>query len=163
MLSQEILLWIKKIITLAIILIIFYAIYLSGDIILTLCMAGFITLLITPLVNKWKKYKIPEWLTILIVYAIIMALAMIVIGTVIPIIANYLGDLTKSVAEWSTTAQKIYTEQGISGFHLPGWIEKITNFFIGKQNINDILGLIKQNAGSIQNFISNQIGNITSG
>lgn len=70
-------------------------------------------LLITPLVDSWKKYKIPEWLTIIIVYLGIITLAVVVIGTIIPIIINYISNVVTQLRDWATSAQQIFINEGI--------------------------------------------------
>lgn len=161
--SHEIKLWIKKLIATGLFLLIIYGMYVTSSIIILLLSAGFISLLIIPLVDKWKKYKIPEWLTIAVVYFIIILLATIVVGTIIPIIINYLSEMVKQIVHWANTAQDTYIRYGIHGFNLPNWLENGILYFFSEDNINATLDIIKQNAGSIQTFLTNQISSITSG
>lgn len=128
-----------------------------------LVVAGFFTILITPVVEKGKKYHIPEWLAIVFVYLILVLLASIVTVSVLPIIVNYLGELVQQVTHWSTSAQDTYFRYGIRGFNLPHWIEEIVVYFFKEENINNTLDLVKQNAGSIQDFLTKQLGSITTG
>lgn len=111
--SKEILLWIKKLIALLIFVVIIYGIYLTSTTIIIMLSAGFLTLLIIPLVDKWKKYHIPEWLTVSFVYIVILFLTGIVVGTIIPIIINYLTEVTKQIVHWASTAQDTYLRYGI--------------------------------------------------
>lgn len=161
--SHEIKLWIKKLIATGLFLLIIYGMYVTSSIIILLLSAGFISLLIIPLVGKWKKYRIPEWLTIAVVYFIIILLATIVVGTIIPIIINYLSEMVKQIVHWANTAQDTYIRYGIHGFNLPNWLENGILYFFSEDNINATLDIIKQNAGSIQTFLTNQISSITSG
>lgn len=109
--SKEIEIWIKKIISLGIIAIICYIIYLTQNIISMLVISGFLTLLITPLVEKWKKHKIPEWITICFVYICIIFLVVVVFAAIIPIIINYLVSITTQIIEWSKNAQEIFLQK----------------------------------------------------
>lgn len=161
--SKEIEIWIKKIISLGIIAIICYIIYLTQNIISMLVISGFLTLLITPLVEKWKKHKIPEWITICFVYICIIFLVVVVFAAIIPIIINYLVSITTQIIEWSKNAQEIFLQKWIAGFNLPHWMEKWINFIFDERNINTLIDLIKQNAWTIQKFLTTQLSSITSG
>lgn len=121
--QKELILWTKKLLIILAFAIILYGIYITSSIIITLLAAGFLTLLITPLVEKWKKYHIPEWLTVIVVYAVIILLASIVIGTIIPIIINYLMELARQITHWASTAQDTYIRYGIDGFSMPNWLK----------------------------------------
>lgn len=160
--SHEIEIWIKKIITLILMIVVMYIGYATREILFLLLISWFLTLLITPLVNKWKKYHIPEWLTITIVYIGIIILATIVIVTIIPIIINYFSWVVKQIADWAITAQDIYSKHGIKWFNLPPFIEDIINYSFHKENLIEIFSFIKQNAWSIQTFLTSQLSSITS-
>lgn len=160
--SPEIRLWIKKLFATVLFALLLYGLYISQSILSLLFIAGFLSILIIPLVDRLKKYKIPEWLTIILVYSGILLIAGIVIGTILPIVITYVSTIVGQVIQWSTEAQATYMRHGISGFHLPHWIESIVLYIITPENIDYILSIIKQNAGNIQTFITNQIGTITS-
>lgn len=161
--QKELILWTKKLLIILAFAIILYGIYITSSIIITLLAAGFLTLLITPLVEKWKKYHIPEWLTVIVVYAVIILLASIVIGTIIPIIINYLMELARQITHWASTAQDTYIRYGIDGFSMPNWLKNWILYFFSEENINSTLDILKQNAGTIQTFLTNQISSITTG
>lgn len=161
--STELKLWIKKIIVLLLFAALLYGIYHTIDIVIMILTAGFITLLISPLVDKWKRYKIPEWLTVSIVYIIVVSLIVLIIGLIAPIIINYMSDLSHQVLAWSNTAQETYSRYGIHGFNLPRWLENSILYFFSEENIGNTIELVKQNLGTVQTFFTNQIGNITTG
>ncbi len=140
-----------------------YGAYRTQNTLIMLVISGFFTILITPLVEKWKKYRIPEWLTIVIVYIGILLVASIIVGTIIPIVINYVSNVINQITTWSNQAQEIYMREGLDGFHLHPYIQNMVEWIFAGINIEDILGIIKQNAGSIQQFITNQAGNITNG
>lgn len=161
--QKELTLWIKKLLIILVFAVILYGIYTTSSIIITILAAGFLTLLITPLAEKWKKYHIPEWLTVIIVYSIIIFLASIAIGSIIPIIINYLVELARQITHWASTAQDTYIHYGIDGFAMPKWIKNGILYFFSEENINSTLDVLKQNAGTIQTFLTNQISSITTG
>lgn len=160
--SPEIQLWLKKLFATLLFAIGLYGLYLSYSIFSLLFIAAFLAVLIIPLVDYLKKYKIPEWLTIIFVYCALIIIAGVVLGTIIPIIITYVSGLITQIIQWSTEAQAVYMREGLAGFNLPQWLEGIILYVITPENIDQILSIIKQNAGNIQTFITNQIGTITS-
>jgi len=160
--QNELLLWVKKIWILLLISGILYISYLLSDVIINLLIAGFITILVNPLANLWEKYKIPAWLTVLWVYIVILLLWSIVIGTLIPIIVNYVTDTANLIIGWVNSAQAIYLKEGIAGFHFHPYIEKWIVLVFWEKNIEHTLDIIKQNIWNIQSILTSQISSITS-
>lgn len=163
MVHSELSLWTKKLLILIGLWILFYGLYILQWLVIMLMISGFITILINPLVNRGELSKIPAWLTVIAVYIVLLLLGSIVVGTVIPIVINYVTDTATAIINWANTAQSIYIREGLSGFHFHPYIEKGIEFTLGKDNIDHTLDIIKQNAGNIQSFLTNQISSITTG
>lgn len=160
--EKEILLWTKKLIVTILIGLLCYGIYISREIFFILLISGFLTIIISPLVALWEKYKVPAWITVIGVFIAIILLLLIVVGTLIPIVSNYISDSIGTVTSWTNNAKEIYLTQGIEGFHLHPYIEKAILFLFGEKNIDHTFDIIKQNAGNIQSFLTSQISSITS-
>ncbi len=161
--QNELILWSKKILIALLVGAVLYLLYTIRSLILVIVISGFITIVINPLVDRGEARHIPWWMTVIWVYIIIFLLGSIVIGTLIPIVINYVTDTATLVISWVNTAQKTYITEGISGFHFHPYIEKTILLILGKENIGHTLDIIKQNAGNIQTIITTQIGSITSG
>lgn len=161
--QNEIVLWIKKLVVTVVMAGIAYGMYLTQDTIIMLLSAGFLTLLIIPLVEKWQRYRIPEWITVIVVYMILVLMATVVMVSIVPIVINYLMNIISQVTYWSQTAIETFSRYGIQGFNLPDYIERLILYLFSEENIKDTLDLIKQNAGSIQSFLTSQLSSITSG
>lgn len=159
--SQDISLWIKKILVLVGIVGILFLLYSSASILLILIISGFITILLNPLVEKGESYHIPSWITVIGVYIVIFLLWSIVIGNLVPIVIDFISSVINTIIDWVNNAQNIYTTGWIKGFHLNPYIERWILFLFGEGNINHTLDIIKQNAGSIQSFFTNQISLFT--
>lgn len=159
----ELSLWIKKILLLLATAIILYMLYTLSAIVLMLVIAGFLTILINPLADYGEKHRIPAGITVIGVYIIIFLLGSIVIGTLIPIIIDYVTDTAALVITWVNTSQDIYMKEWIAGFHFHPYIEKGIIFIFGENNIEHTLDIIKQNAGNIQSIVTTQISSLTSG
>lgn len=106
--SRELIIWIKKLIVTGLLLALCYGIFLTRDIISLLFIAGFLSMLIIPLVDKWRKYRIPEWTTVAFVYIGVILMATIVVVTIIPIVLNYVTIVINQVTRWSLTIQETY-------------------------------------------------------
>lgn len=160
---NEISLWIKKILVVLGFSILLYILYSLKSLVLVLLISGFLTLLITPLVDKWSHYRIPEWVTIISVYIVIFFLGSIVIGTLIPIVIDYVTDTVGIITNWVNNAQGVYASSGIKWFHFHPYIERGILLIFGENNIEHTLDIIKQNAGNIQSILTKQISNLTTG
>jgi predicted PurR-regulated permease PerM len=161
--SKELILWIKKIFILLLIVWGIYIIYILSSLVLTIVIAGFMTVLINPLAEKWEKHHIPVWLSILGVYIVIFFLWSIVIGTLIPIVIDYVSSTISTITYWINQAQWIYLREGLSGFHFHPYIEKTIRLVLWESNIEHTLDIIKQNTGNIQSMITTQVSSLTSG
>lgn len=160
---SELILWIKKILILIAILIIGYILYKIESLLVIILISGFITVLITPLIELMQKRGIHPSVTIIWLYLIVMIIGSIVIGTVIPIIITYVTDTVTTVVAWANDAQSIYAQKWISGFGLNPYIERSILFLFNEKNIDQTLSFIRDNAGSIQSVITTQLGSLTSG
>lgn len=162
--THDLSLWVKKILVLLLILGGLYLLYTAASILLIIVIAAFVTILLNPLVERGEKHHIPSWVTVTLVYIFILLLGMIVIGNLIPIVIDYVSSIVRLVIDWVNNIQNIYINQGgLKGFNLHPYIEKAVLFLFGEENINHTLDMIKQNAGSIQEFLTNQISSLTSG
>ncbi len=161
--NAEIITWIKKIFILLFIIGILYILYTLSSLVLIIVIAGFITILINPLAEKGERYNIPAWMSVIGVYIVIFFLWSIVIGTLIPIIIDYVTNTVTIITNWVNTAQSVYTREGLSGFHFHPYIERTIRLVFWEANIEHTLNIIKQNAGNIQSMITNQISSLTSG
>ena len=161
--TTELITWIKKILILIGILLIGYLLFLINGILITILISSFITILIAPLVNFLEKKHIHASLTIMWLYLIIIIIWLIVVGTIIPIIINYITNTINTVIQWTNEAQSIYTNYGIKWFGLSKYIEKWILFLFNENNIDQTLSLIKDNAGNIQSIITKQLSILTSG
>jgi predicted PurR-regulated permease PerM len=161
--TQELTFWIKKILILLAFVAGLYVLWMLSSIILLVLIAGFVTIVMNPLINLWEKHKIPSWATLIGVYIVVFLLGSIVIGTLIPIIIEYVTETAALVINWVNSAQSTYISQWIQGFHFHPYIEKIIILVLGENNIEHTLDIIKQNAGNIQSVITTQISSLTSG
>ncbi len=72
--TQEISIWIKKIVILIGLAILGYLLYKIGSILFILIISGFLTVILNPLINIGEKYHIPAWITLVGVYIVVLIL-----------------------------------------------------------------------------------------
>ena len=101
-------LWIKMVFSLLLILIGLFILYILSPIVVMLVISGFLTILMSPLVDRGEKYDIPSWVTVIGIYVAVFLLGSIVIGTLVPIVINYVTDTATLVIHWVNTAQETY-------------------------------------------------------
>lgn len=133
------------------------------SLIIMIIISAFITILITPLIDLMERSGIHASLTIIGVYLIILVIGSIVASTIVPIIITYVTETVTTVIEWTKTAQSIYTTQGIHGFGLNPYLERLIVFLFADKNIDQTLAFIRDNAGNIQSIITSQLSTLTSG
>ena len=159
--EKELLQWTKKLIVTILIGLLCYVIYVSRDIFFIILISGFLTIIISPLVDIGERYRVPAWISVIWVFIALLLLLLIVVGTLIPIISNYISESIGTVTTWTNNAKEIYLTQGIEGFHLHPYIERTILFLFGEENIDHTFDIIKQNAWSIQSFLTSQISTLT--
>lgn len=109
--ATELILWTKKLLIIIAILIIGYVLYMMQSLIVVLLVSGFITILVTPLIDSLEKKGIHASITMICIYLLVIIIGSIMASTIIPIIINYVTDTVTTVISWTKTAQSIYTSQ----------------------------------------------------
>ena len=155
--------WIKKVLITLLIGLWVYLIYEIRSIIFLILISGFITIITHPLISLAERYKIPAWVSIIGIFIVVFLLGSIVIGTLIPIIVNYISESIGAITLWASTAKEVYMSKGIGWFGLHPYVERVIIFLFWERNIDHTLDIIKQNAGNIQAFLTGQISSLTSG
>lgn len=161
--SKEIELWIKKILILVAMIAIGYVLYMTRSLIAMILVSAFITMLVIPLVDRLEKKHVHPAFTLAGVYAMIILIVVIIVGTIIPILVNYITLTINALVNWTNNAQAIFNSQWIHGFGFHPYIEKALGFIFQGDNFEKLIVLVKENVGAIQSTITKQLGSITSG
>lgn len=161
--DEELFTWTKKVMITIGILVVLYLFYHVKNIFFIVWISGFLVILLNPLVRFWEQKNISPVITLVLVYICIGLIASIVIGTIIPIVLEYITQTIKIITDWANHAKDVYMAHGIAGFHFHPYVERVISWiFPENSGFDHILDLIQQNAGSIQTFFTTQISNITS-
>jgi predicted PurR-regulated permease PerM len=103
--------WIQKLLVTIGIAILLYGVYILRDLAFLLLISGFLTLIINPLVNKGERFHIPAWVTVIAVFIAIFLLGSIVIGTLLPIVVNYISEILGTVSLWANSTKEVFVSQ----------------------------------------------------
>lgn len=161
--THELTLWIKKILILLVIGASLYILWMLSSVVVIILISAFITIVLNPLINIGERHRIPSWLTLIWVYILVIVLGSIVIGSLVPIIVNYITDTATLVINWVNTAQTTYMRQWIDGFHFHPYIERAILLVFHEDNIETTLSIIKENIWSLQSVLTTQLSSLTSG
>ncbi len=72
--THELSIWTKKIIILIATLALLFVLYKIRSIVFILIISGFLTIILNPLVTFGERKKVPAWITLIIVYIIVIIL-----------------------------------------------------------------------------------------
>jgi predicted PurR-regulated permease PerM len=161
--SSSLSLWTKKIGIIIVYALIAYIAYNMGGVIFILMISGFLTLLFAGVVDTWERRRIPAWLTLMIIYIIATLSLILIVSTVLPIFVEYITKWVSSLIVWINALQTNISTGGVRSLWLHPYIERGLDFVIGRVKLESVLTMIKDNAGTIQTFITTQVKSITSG
>jgi predicted PurR-regulated permease PerM len=161
--SSSLSLWTKKIGIVIVYALIAYIAYNMGGVIFILMISGFLTLLFAGVVDTWERRRIPAWLTLMIIYIIATLSLILIVSTVLPIFVEYITKWVSSLIVWINALQTNISTGGVRSLWLHPYIERGLDFVIGRVQLESVLTMIKDNAGTIQTFITTQVKSITSG
>jgi predicted PurR-regulated permease PerM len=161
--STSLSLWTKKIGIIIVYALIAYISYSMGGVIFILVISGFLTLLFSGVVDTWEKRRIPAWLTLTVIYIMATLAIILIVSTVLPIFVEYITKWVNSLIVWINSLQSSISTGGVRSLGLNPYIERGLDFVIGRVQLESVLTMVKDNAGTIQTFITTQVSSITSG
>ncbi|MCK9272661.1 AI-2E family transporter [Candidatus Gracilibacteria bacterium] len=148
---------IKLIITVAFGLSLWF-LYEIGGILKILFLGVFLNLLFTPFLDKTKKYKIPDWLGILLIYLVILILVTVFLFVLIPIFTEQIGKMSVRLFDYIGFLQDSYKTGGIRALGIPDFLLNYLDGFLDKVDFNSLFDFLKNNLGEISKFFGKNIG-----
>ncbi len=128
-------------------------IYNILNIIVILLLALFLNILFSPLLNKFNKWKISDWIGITIIYFSILLIIFVLIFAIAPIFIKQFALLLNILTEWINNYIDTYNAKWIDWFHFPNFIKNL----LVHVDISNILLSIKENIWQISFFITNNL------
>jgi len=97
-------------------------IYSIIHIVLAFFVAAFLVMLFSPFLNWCNRHKIADWLWIIIVYLVLIAVVTLIFVAIIPIFVEQISGLIQLIARWFDGVEKAYATWGIQALWLPAFI-----------------------------------------
>ena len=145
--------FITKLIILTVFIIICLLIYKISNILIILWLALFLNILFSPLLNRFNKWKISDWIWITLIYVSILLMLFILIFAITPIFIKQFTLLLAIISNWINNYTTIYNTQWLDWFKLPDFMKNLFLYL----DINKILISIKDNIWQISFFITNNL------
>ena len=161
--SSEIRIWIQKLAILLSILGIFYLFFILQSLIISLFIAGFLTLMLHGLLEYAQKRHIGSGLILSCVIFSTIALLAFIILTILPIFIEYIVLGVQYFTAWLARLQEAIRLDALDTLDLPTWIESGIVFLSTHIEMTELLDLIRSNLGSLPGFLTNQIQFLTTG
>ncbi len=143
-----------KLLIILLFLTIWFFLYSIATFIYLLLASFFLTLLFSPFLNKMNKYKIPDFLWVLIIYLFIILLIIITIFSILPILVkqsvlfiDFMQNYINNLAIW-------YKASWIDGLWLPNQISSFIKPYLENIDFASIFQALKDNFASISKFIA---------
>lgn len=118
----------------------------------------FLNLLFTPFLERTKKYKIPDWLGIILIYLIIFTLLVIFLFVLIPIFTEQIWKMSVSLFNYIGSLQDLYKTGWIKSLWIPDFLLNYLSGFLDKVDFNSLFDFLKNNLGEISKFFGKNIG-----
>lgn len=129
------------------------------NILVILSISLFLSILISPILNKLNKLKINDFFWVVIIYIFIILFLLLFIFSIIPIFVKQISLLSLLVSTNIDTYIQIYKTQWIQGFNLPIFLQQQ----LSSVDINWILISIKDNITSIWSVVSKYLSSLAEG
>ncbi len=140
----------KKVLILFWITFLSYLLYLLSDFLVVLFLSGFLTLLLSPILSSARKYHIPEPITLLLAFIILLCTWIIALFAIIPIFLEQITLLSWHVANNMHEFEIAYRSDWLNTEILPSFLA----WMIGSFDISTLFDFIRNNASSLASMIS---------
>jgi predicted PurR-regulated permease PerM len=124
--------------------------YQLRTILFILAFSVFLTALFSPALNAMNRWRIPDFVGILIAYAVMLLLAATVFATTLPIFAKQLVALFETVRNSADSLASAYAAGGVSALPIPGFLDPVAELF----DPASALSALKENAGSVAQSVT---------
>lgn len=125
------------------------------NIIFILFISSFLTLLFSPLLNKFNEWKINDFFWIIIIFLIFLVILTLVFFSIIPLILNQNIEIFSETSKFANNLIDIYKNKWVEWF----WFPKIIENILINLNIEQILNLINENTAQFSTFLKDIVSN----
>lgn len=145
--------FIIKLVILSLFVIVLWFLYKILNILVILSISLFLTILISPILNKLNKFKINDFFWILIVYFFLFIFLLVFIFSIVPIFVKQITLLNELVTNNINNYLLLYNTKWISWLWLPNFLTS----YISTLDIWQLLISIKSNLWTISTFVTKNL------
>lgn len=121
-----------------------------------LAFAAFFTALFSPALTAMNRWKIPDFLGILLIYFGIILLAVTVFATTLPIFATQIVELFSTLSALADRLASDYASGGVAALGIPGFLVPLVSLF----DPASALSSLRDNAGSIAKAVAGFLSSV---
>lgn len=150
------LVFLRKLSVLAVFLSGLFLVYELLHILTILAFAAFFTALFSPALTAMNRWKIPDFLGILLIYFGIILLAVTVFATTLPIFATQIVALFSALSSIADRLASDYASGGIAALGIPEFLVPLVSLF----DPASALSSLRDNAGSIAKAVAGFLSSV---
>ncbi len=150
------LVFLRKLSVLAVFLSGLFLVYELLHIIAILAFAAFFAALFSPALTAMNRWKIPDFLGILLIYFGIILLAVTVFATTLPIFATQIVALFSALSSIADRLASDYASGGIAALGIPEFLVPLVSLF----DPASALSSLRDNAGSIAKAVAGFLSSV---
>jgi len=132
-----------------------FLLYKLSSVLFLLIFSLFLSVLISPILNTLNRFKVGDLIGIILVFLFLLLIIFLLLFSVIPLVVkqfvSVFATLSNTISQW----WEIYSQSGLSGFHLPDWIVKMLQGF----DMTQLFDMVKSNATDISKFFAGNVWN----
>lgn len=147
--------FLSKLVIIVIFISVLFFLYKIINIVVILFFALFLNVLFSPFLNKFNKWKIKDWLWMIIIYSIILTIILLVFFSIIPIFISQTTVLIQTIVSFINDKYYIYLNSWIEWLNLPQFL----NWFLSNLDLDEIFSSLKENISWISTFVWNNLKN----
>lgn len=152
--------FLTKLIILSFFIIACLFVYKIWNLLIILWLALFLNILFSPILNKFNKWKISDWIGITIIYLLILVTIFVLLFSIAPIFIKQFSLFLNILSDWINNSIDTYQVKWLDWFNLPEFIKNLLIYI----DVNKILLTLKDNLWQISFFITNNLKDfLTSG
>ncbi|MDD4151512.1 MAG: AI-2E family transporter [Candidatus Gracilibacteria bacterium] len=139
-----------------------FFLYSISSFLYLLAFSFFLTLLFSPFLNKMNRFKIPDFLGIIIIYIFLVLFLLVAIFSIIPILLKQSSMFIDFVQNYINNLANLYQTYGIDGLGLPQEIATLAKRYLVNVDLSSVFGILKDNLANISKFIAIHMGDVAS-
>lgn len=139
-----------------------FFLYSISSFLYLLAFSFFLTLLFSPFLNKMNRFKIPDFLWIIIIYIFLVLFLLIAIFSIIPILLKQSSMFIDFVQNYINNLANLYQTYWIDWLWLPQEIATLAKRYLVNVDLSSVFWILKDNLANISKFIAIHMWDVAS-